>query len=167
MPGAAVVVQAAGQPLRPSTSTVQRRQEPKASRVSVAQSFGMRIPARPAARSSEVPAGTVKSRLHRALGRLRQVVFHEFPALRPEVVDAVADGRFRVWAVRTFSDALEIVSGLPLGEPDEQGRYPAGSVGDRCMVRLDELNAAYLRANRLHPPAVRPLPAARPRKARS
>ncbi|MBP7691693.1 MAG: RNA polymerase sigma factor [Anaerolineales bacterium] len=35
----------------------------------------------------EVPAGTVKSRLHRALGRLRQVVFHEFPALRPEVVD--------------------------------------------------------------------------------
>ena len=35
----------------------------------------------------EVPAGTVKSRLHRALGRLRQVVLHDFPALRPEVVD--------------------------------------------------------------------------------
>ena len=32
----------------------------------------------------EVPPGTVKSRLHRALGRLRAVVDEEFPALREE-----------------------------------------------------------------------------------
>lgn len=31
-----------------------------------------------------VPSGTVKSRLHRALDRLRNVVDHEFPALREE-----------------------------------------------------------------------------------
>lgn len=35
----------------------------------------------------EVPAGTVKSRLHRALGRLRTLIDHDFPFLRPEVVD--------------------------------------------------------------------------------
>jgi DNA-directed RNA polymerase specialized sigma24 family protein len=32
----------------------------------------------------EVPPGTVKSRLHRAMGRLRTVVDQEFPALREE-----------------------------------------------------------------------------------
>jgi RNA polymerase sigma-70 factor (ECF subfamily) len=34
-----------------------------------------------------VPAGTVKSRLHRALGRLRAVIVHDFPSLHPELVD--------------------------------------------------------------------------------
>ena len=32
----------------------------------------------------DVPPGTVKSRLHRALGRLRAVVDQDFPALREE-----------------------------------------------------------------------------------
>jgi RNA polymerase sigma-70 factor (ECF subfamily) len=32
----------------------------------------------------DVPPGTVKSRLHRALRRLRMVVDEEFPALREE-----------------------------------------------------------------------------------
>jgi RNA polymerase sigma-70 factor (ECF subfamily) len=36
------------------------------------------------ARALGVAAGTVKSRLHRALDRLRNVVDHEFPALREE-----------------------------------------------------------------------------------
>lgn len=36
------------------------------------------------ARALEVPAGTVKSRLHRALARLRIVVAQEFPVLREE-----------------------------------------------------------------------------------
>ena len=32
----------------------------------------------------DVPPGTIKSRLHRALRRLRMVVDEEFPALREE-----------------------------------------------------------------------------------
>jgi hypothetical protein len=40
MPSATGVVQEAGVPLRPSISTRQSRQEPKASTMSVAQSFG-------------------------------------------------------------------------------------------------------------------------------
>jgi len=35
-----------------------------------------------AATALEVPPGTVKSRTHRALGRLRAVVEREFPTLR-------------------------------------------------------------------------------------
>ena len=46
-------------PARPSISTRQSRQEPKASTMSVAQSFGICVPASIAARMIEVPSGTV------------------------------------------------------------------------------------------------------------
>ena len=59
MPGATVVVQEAGKPLRPSISTRHRRQEPKDFSESVAQSFGIWVSASAAARMTEVPAGTV------------------------------------------------------------------------------------------------------------
>src|ERR1700677_479197 len=59
MPGATGVVQDAGVPRRPSISTRQRRQEPKASTMSVAHSFGICVPASIAARMIEVPSGTV------------------------------------------------------------------------------------------------------------
>ena len=59
MPGATGVVQEAGVPLRPSISTRQRRQEPKASSMSVAQSLGILVPSSIAARMIEVPSGTV------------------------------------------------------------------------------------------------------------
>src|SRR5262245_19720367 len=53
------VVQEAGVPARPSISTRQSRQEPKASTMSVAHSFGICVPACIAARMIEVPSGTV------------------------------------------------------------------------------------------------------------
>jgi hypothetical protein len=61
MPSATGVVQEAGVPRRPSISTTQRRQEPKASTLSVAQSFGTCDPGLGGARMTEVPSGTVTS----------------------------------------------------------------------------------------------------------
>ena len=58
-PFMAGVVQEAGVPARPSISIRQSRQEPKASTMSVAQSFGICVPASMAARMIEVPSGTV------------------------------------------------------------------------------------------------------------
>jgi RNA polymerase sigma-70 factor (ECF subfamily) len=39
------------------------------------------------------PAGTVKSRLHRALRRLRAVIEERYPELRPEAVEHMSGGR--------------------------------------------------------------------------
>src|SRR5262249_2641187 len=58
-PGATGVVQEAGVPVRPSISTRHSRQEPNASTMSVAQSFGICVPASIAARMIEGPSGTV------------------------------------------------------------------------------------------------------------
>ena len=59
MPGATGVVHEAGVPARPSISTRHSRQEPNASSMSVAHSFGIWMPASIAARMIEVPSGTV------------------------------------------------------------------------------------------------------------
>ena len=57
MPSATGVVQDAGVPPRPSISTRHNRQEPNASSMSVAQSFGISIPVSIAARMIDVPSG--------------------------------------------------------------------------------------------------------------
>jgi hypothetical protein len=54
-------VQEAGRPPRPSISTRQRRQEPKALRLSLAQSLGIATPSPMAARMIDVPSGTLTS----------------------------------------------------------------------------------------------------------
>ena len=59
IPSSHGVVHEAGVPGRPSTSTTHMRHEPKASRLSVAQSFGTAMPASAAARMTDVPDGTV------------------------------------------------------------------------------------------------------------
>ena len=59
MPSATGVVHEAGRPFMPSICTRHRRHEPNASNCSVAHSFGIFVPNSAAARSTEVPSGTV------------------------------------------------------------------------------------------------------------
>jgi predicted ATP-dependent protease len=56
--------------------------------------------------------------------------------LREDVVEAVAAGRFAVWAVATVDEALEVLTGLPAGERDASGSFPEGSVNARVEARL-------------------------------
>src|SRR6185312_14555208 len=62
MPSSAGVVHEAGVPFRPSISTRHRRQEPKASRLSVAQSLGIGLSMSAAAAITDVPGGTLTLR---------------------------------------------------------------------------------------------------------
>ncbi|MFP3940216.1 MAG: Lon protease family protein [Thermoanaerobaculia bacterium] len=59
--------------------------------------------------------------------------------LRSDVVDAVAGGRFHVWAVETVDQGMEILTGLSMGAADGAGKYPEGTVNRRVADRL----AAY------------------------
>ena len=48
--------------------------------------------------------------------------------LRSDVVEAVKAGRFNIYAVATVDEALELLTGIPVGEPDEHGKLPEGSL---------------------------------------
>ncbi len=63
--------------------------------------------------------------------------------LRGEVVEAARAGRFRVVPVETVDQAMEILTGLPAGERDGRGTYPAGSVNRRVETRLARLAAIW------------------------
>ena len=59
--------------------------------------------------------------------------------LRKDVVDAVANGKFKIFAVETIDQGIEILTGLPAGERDESGNFPEGTVNRRVEARLIEL----------------------------
>jgi hypothetical protein len=59
--------------------------------------------------------------------------------LSHEVVEAVGEGRFHVYAVSTIEEGVELLSGVPAGSRLEDGTYPAESVFGRVDRRLREL----------------------------
>lgn len=59
--------------------------------------------------------------------------------LREDVVEAVREGRFRVWAVESVDEAIEILTGVEAGERAADGSFGAGTVNGRVQARLDEL----------------------------
>ncbi len=59
--------------------------------------------------------------------------------LDQEVVAAVQQGRFHIYAVKTVEEGLEILSGIPAGQRDEEGKYPEGSFNAIVESRLMEL----------------------------
>jgi predicted ATP-dependent protease len=65
--------------------------------------------------------------------------------LRTDVVAAVETGQFQIYAVETIDQGLEILTGLPAGERDETGNFPAGSVNQRVETRLAALAETWSR----------------------
>ncbi len=59
--------------------------------------------------------------------------------LRPDVVEAIEDGDFHVYAVATVEEAVELLTGMPMGEPDEEGEFPEETVGAAVQERLKEM----------------------------
>jgi len=71
--------------------------------------------------------------------------------LREEVVDAVRQGHFHLWAVRTVDEGLQILAGIPAGEPDAERRYPEGTLNGRVAKRLEELAERLRRFSPMRP----------------
>jgi lon-related putative ATP-dependent protease len=59
--------------------------------------------------------------------------------LAPRVREAVGAGQFQIWPVETIDEGMEILTGRPMGEPDEDGVYQEGSVNRAVVDRLAEL----------------------------
>jgi len=61
--------------------------------------------------------------------------------LRRDVVAAAEAGRFRVYPIDTVDQGLELLTGIPAGQPDAGGNYPAGTLNQRIAARLDAFAA--------------------------
>jgi lon-related putative ATP-dependent protease len=56
--------------------------------------------------------------------------------LRHAVIEAVKRGRFHIYAVSTIEEGVEILTGMPAGKPDADGKYPDGTVYAAVQKKL-------------------------------
>jgi lon-related putative ATP-dependent protease len=69
--------------------------------------------------------------------------------LRSDVVAAAVEGRFTIWPIDTVDQGIELLTGIPAGEPDAGGNYPAGTLNQRVALRLDAFAAKAAELARL------------------
>ncbi len=59
--------------------------------------------------------------------------------LREDVVEAVRQGQFHIYPVRTIDEGITVLTGVEAGERREDGTYPEGTVNHAVQNRLREL----------------------------
>jgi ATP-dependent Lon protease len=58
--------------------------------------------------------------------------------LRRDVVEAVEQGKFCIYAVSTIDEGIEVLTGTPAGQRDSEGHYPATSINGMVEKQLEE-----------------------------
>jgi lon-related putative ATP-dependent protease len=59
--------------------------------------------------------------------------------LRRDVIEAVAAGQFHIYPVEHVDQGIELLTGIPAGQRDAQGKYPPDSINGRVEARLAHL----------------------------
>ncbi len=57
--------------------------------------------------------------------------------LKPEVIEAVAAGKFNIYPIKTISEGIEMLTGIPAGKELPSGGFTKDSVFDRVEKALD------------------------------
>jgi len=68
--------------------------------------------------------------------------------LREDVVQAVEEGKFSIYAIDTVDDGIELLTGIPAGKPNKKGQFPKGSVNYLVQQSLAEYYKDYIRCAR-------------------
>ena len=61
--------------------------------------------------------------------------------LRRDIVAAAHQGTFLIYPIDTVDQGLELLTGIPAGQPDDEGHYAADTLNHRIAARLDALAA--------------------------
>lgn len=59
--------------------------------------------------------------------------------LRHDVVESVREGNFHIYSIETIDQGIELLTGVPAGEADEEGNYPEGTVNHLVQQKLLEM----------------------------
>ena len=65
--------------------------------------------------------------------------------LREDVVEAVENGQFSIYAIDTVDDGIELLTGVAAGKPNKHGQYPKGTVNYQVQQSLNEYYKDYVR----------------------
>jgi predicted ATP-dependent protease len=68
--------------------------------------------------------------------------------LKDEIVQAVDEGRFHIFPVRTIEEAMYLLTGMRCGTRGRNGQYPTGTLYRQVDVRLSELTGLAVDAER-------------------
>ncbi len=67
--------------------------------------------------------------------------------LSDEVIDAVKNEKFHIYAIRTIEEGIEILTGVPAGKKDKYGKFPAGTINYLANEKLAKY-AEYVEKNK-------------------
>ena len=56
--------------------------------------------------------------------------------LSKEVVEAVKNGKFHVYAISNIDEGIELLTGVPAGKKDQNGKFPAGTINYLAYEKL-------------------------------
>lgn len=56
--------------------------------------------------------------------------------LNDDVIDAVKQGKFHIYAINTIDEGIEILTGVPAGKKDKNGKFPAGTINYLANEKL-------------------------------
>ena len=56
--------------------------------------------------------------------------------LSNEVVDAVKNGLFHIYAISTIDEGIELLTGVTAGKKDSNGNFPAGTINYLAYEKL-------------------------------
>jgi lon-related putative ATP-dependent protease len=59
--------------------------------------------------------------------------------LREDVREAVAAGQFNIYPVDEIDQGIELLTGMPAGQADQNGKYPQASINGKVQARLERL----------------------------
>ena len=62
--------------------------------------------------------------------------------LNEDVRQAVRDGQFHLWSVKTVGEAVTLLTGMPFGEAQPDGSYPEGTFNNAVISRLEDFRQA-------------------------
>ncbi len=68
--------------------------------------------------------------------------------LKPEVVRAVKDGKFHIWAVSTIDQGIELLTGVPAGKLRKDDTYPEGTIFRKVISALETMTRRAIEVNR-------------------
>ena len=56
--------------------------------------------------------------------------------LSDEIIEAVKDKKFHIYAITTIDEGIEILTGVPAGKRNKEGKFPAGSINYLAQEKL-------------------------------